>query len=58
MLRLFLFLYIIPMLIITGWSLISGKHEFFKKAWIYSVLLILIIIVLFKIIFSILGIIE
>ena len=56
--RIFLLLYVVPLMIISALTCIFGKVEWVKHVWIYGTLTILVLIVIVKIIFSLISFIE
>lgn len=56
--RVFLILYVIPLMLISALSCIFGKVDIIKYVWIYGTLAILALIVALKIIFSIISLVE
>ena len=56
--RIFLILYVIPLMALSAISMIFGKTKYLKQLWIGFTLIILSLIVLAKMLFSILGLIE
>ena len=56
--RVFLILYILPLMLISAITLIFGKVNWVKYIWIYGTLAILLAIICIKIIFSLISLAE
>ena len=56
--RIFLLLYVVPLMLISALTFIFGKVKWIKYVWIYGTLAVLTVIVAIKILFSILSLIE
>lgn len=57
-LRVFLILYVLPLMAISSIALIFKKAEWVKWIWVYGTFAILLAIVFVKLIFSIIGLVE
>ncbi len=53
--RIFLILYVLPLMFLTMIALLFDKSEWVKYVWIYGTFAILVIIIAVKILFAILG---
>ena len=56
--RIILILYILPLMFLTTLALLFKKPEWVRYVWLYGTFAILLIVILIKILFSVVGIIE
>ena len=56
--RIFLLLYVVPLMLISALTFIFGKVQWVKYVWIYGTLAVLTVIVAIKILFSIISLVE
>lgn len=56
--RILLILYVVPLMLLTAFAYIFGKAEIAQKIWVYGTLIILALIVILKIIFSLISLVE
>ena len=57
-LRIILLLYVFPLMLISAFTFIFGKSKWIKWVWIYGTLVILVMIILVKLLFSLIGLVE
>ena len=57
-LRIILLLYVFPLMLISAFTFIFGKAEWVKWVWIYGTLVVILMIILVKILFSLIGLVE
>ena len=56
--RIFLLLYVVPLMLISALTFIFGKVKWVKSIWIYGTLFILVLIITIKLAFSIISLVE
>ena len=56
--RIFLLLYVVPLMLISALTFIFGKVNWIKYVWIYGTLFVLALIIVIKLAFSILSLVE
>ena len=57
-LRIILLLYVFPLMLISAFSCIFGKTEWIKYVWLYGTLVVILMIILVKVLFSLVGLVE
>lgn len=56
--RIFLILYVVPLMLISALTFIFGKVNWIKYVWIYGTLAILALIIVLKLVFSLISLVE
>ena len=56
--RIFLILYVVPLMLISALTFIFGKVNWIKYIWIYGTLAILALIIVLKLLFSLISLVE
>ena len=56
--RIFLILYVVPLMLISALTFIFGKVNWVKYIWIYGTLAILALIIVLKLVFSLISLVE
>lgn len=56
--RIILLLYILPLILISAFSLVFGKSEWLKKIWVYGTFIILGLVIVAKMLFSLMSFME
>lgn len=57
-LRIILLLYVFPLMLISAFTFIFGKTEWIKYVWLYGTLAVILMIIVVKILFSLVGLVE